>query len=135
MPLRRYRLYASTAATANAADSMQFPRAGTLKQILLCVRADSVTDNSAAIVSVSRVATRDNGNAASGGYYLTPTLAQFSLYGNFVTSGLSQPNLNQSYDLNDKVNLGDTLYLHFEISGTITAIVDVIVVIDEGSGS
>ena len=128
MPLRRYKLYASGSATANAVDSFQFARPGVIKQISANLTFDSITDGASCKIQVSRGATSDFGIGTGA---ITQGLFQFSVYGNFVTSGLSQSNLNPIVETNDRVVVGDPLYVHAVIGGTVAYGCDILIVVDE----
>ena len=133
MATRRYRLYGSFSATANNIDSMVFQRKARVKQIIFGVTFDSITDNGALRVNVSRNAVADFQAGAGGTALPTNAIAQFIQYGNFVTSGLSQPNGNLIVDCNDDFQIGEYLFLNAIVGGTVTASVDIMVVTEEAA--
>lgn len=128
MALRRYRLVTTITATANASDYFTASRAGILKQVVFCTNFDCITDNGVAKCQVSRSAVGDFG--ATGGT-ITQTLAQQNLQSNLLTSGISQADHNLVVSCNDKIALGEALYLNSFASGTVSANVEVLLVIEE----
>jgi len=129
MSLRRYRMSCSgQTATVSAVDTFTTQRPGTLKQIQFYVGFNSITDNAELRVQLSRSAVDDTG--ASGGA-VTQAIGGFWQAGNFVTSGLSQPDGNHVIDCNDKITIGESFYLNLTIIGTVTVNMDVVLVIEE----
>lgn len=131
MSLRRYRLAGSSSSTANAVDTMQVQRNGTIRQISISFQFDSVTDNALAKLQVSRQATNDFQVAAGGTVALSNSVAEAVACGNFATSGLSQMVSTIVIPCNDKVSVGELLYYHVVISGTVTVQTDIVISIDE----
>jgi len=129
MPTRRYRLTASTSSTSAAIDSFAVARPGTIRQISFHMHFNSITDGASVQMQVSKSAVAD---FSVGAGTLTPALAEFYQYGNFVTSGLDQVAGNFVVDCNDKVNVGDVLYLNVVIAGTVAILTDVLLVVEEG---
>lgn len=99
-----------------------------LKQIQFGVAFDSVTDNASFRCQVSRAAISDFGG---NGGAVTQSIGQFVQYGNFVTSGLSQPCGNHIVECNDKIRTGEALYLNSTGSGTFSALCEIILTIEE----
>lgn len=130
MQLRRYRL-SNTVSATGVADSMQFPRSGKIKQIIINQGFNAVTDNAQCTVSVTKASTNDAYTSAGGGVALTQTIAENTIYSNFVTSGLAQPNGTTIFECNDAYSLGDILYLQALVVGTVSNTVGVIVVCEE----
>lgn len=129
MSLRRYRMGCATqTATVAAVDTFTTQRPGTLKQIQFNVGFNSITDNAELRCQISRSAVDDTG--ATGGA-VTQALGGFWQAGNFVTSGLSQPNGNLIIDCNDKITIGESFYLNLTIIGTVSVSMDVVLVIEE----
>jgi len=129
MSLRRYRLScAAQTATVSAVDTFTSQRPGTLKQIQFYVAFNSITDNAELRVQLSRSAVDDTG--ASGGA-VTQSIGGFWQQGNFVTSGLAQPVGVHVIDCNDKITIGESFYLNLTIIGTVSATMDVVLVVEE----
>lgn len=128
MSLRRYRLFSTISASANAADTFTAQRSGTLKMVQFGVLFDSITDNAVLRVQVSKAAVSDF--SATGGA-VSQSVAQFVQQGNFVTSGLAQPCGNLIVDCNDRIRTGEALYINAVASGTLSCNCDILLTIEE----
>lgn len=76
---------------------------------------DSITDNSAVRLELSKIPTSLIGSNGA----IDP-FASFALFGNLVTSGLSQIGLNQCFPLDVECRQGELVYVHALVSGTLT---------------
>lgn len=126
--LRRYKLGNTINASGNASDTFTAQRPGVLRGIQFHIGFDSVTDGASVRIQVSRSAQADI--PASGGA-ISNSLGEFHQYGNFVTSGLSQTAGNLLVDCNDRILLGESLYVNAVIAGTVNAIYTIILLIEE----
>lgn len=134
MSLRRYSMAAAITATGNASDTFVVQRAGTIKQICFHFTFDSITDGASLKAQISRAAVADFGTSANVGAPLTQALAKLFVFGNFVTSGLSQVQGNFIVECNDRITVGENLYINQIVAGTLACSLDVLLVVEE-SGS
>lgn len=74
---------------------------------------DSITDNAVVRLELSKVPT--NQVAVNGA--LDPFL-EVGLAGNFVTSGLAQFGLNETFPVDVSCRQGEVIYLHATVAGT-----------------
>ena len=128
MQLRRYKLTYTITATANGADTMSFQRPGRIRGINVNVLADSVTDNGVMRVQLSKSAVSDFG---STGGAISQSLAECHFQSNFVTSGLSQPNFNFTVPCDDRVQVGESVYINAVVSGTVSCTVQFTIIMEE----
>lgn len=91
------------------------PSASTIKGVLACLRADSVTDNGNLALEMSKVPTS---LIATNGA-LDPFF-HIDFYSNFVTSGLSNGGQNIFVPLHVPCRQGEIVYVHAFVSGTVT---------------
>lgn len=108
------RLYATGSATANAVAQVIIPSRATIRAIQAAVRINSITDGAQVDIELSRASASQI--AVNGA--LDPIL-QVSVEGNFVTSGLAQFGVNQTFDVNASFEQGQIVYLHTLVAGTV----------------
>lgn len=115
MALRTLQIYATGSATGNAVAQVTIPSASTIKGILACLRADSITDNGNLALEMSKVATSEIGtNGALDPFF------HLDFYSNFVTSGLSNGATNIFVPVHVPCRQGEIVYVHAFVSGTVT---------------
>lgn len=105
--MRTLKLYATGAATANGAASVVIPSSSTIRGVQVSCRFDSIVDNSACDLEVSRASASEI--AVNGAQQ---SIVQVGYNSNFVTSGLSAPNINVFFPVNVSVVQGQIIYLH-----------------------
>lgn len=109
------RLYATGSATGNAVAQITIPTRATIRAVQAAVRINSITDGAQVDLELSRASASQiavNGSLDS--------ILQVSAEGNFVTSGLAQFGINQTFDVNAPFEQGAILYLHATVAGTVT---------------
>lgn len=111
--MRTIQLYATGSATATAAATVTIPAAGRIVGVQASVGIDSVTDNAQVRLELSKAPA--NQIATNGA--IDPFL-EVGMYGNFVTSGLSQFGLNQFFPVDVPVRQGEIINLHATVAGT-----------------
>jgi hypothetical protein len=109
------KLYATGAATANAVANVQMPSATRIKGVQVAFMVDSITDNAAVQIELSRASARE---IATNG--AQQCIIEQAIYGNFVTSGLAQFGINQFFPVDIPVIQGQLIYLHAVVTGTAT---------------
>lgn len=113
--LRTLQLYATGSATATSVAQVTIPSASTIHAVQINFAVDNVTDNGQVRLELSKVPT--NQIATNGA--LDPFL-EVGIFCNFVTSGLSQPGLNQLFPVNVPCRQGEIVYIHATVAGTAT---------------
>lgn len=113
--MRTIQLYGTGSATANAVASVIIPSATTIKAVQVAVRYDSITDNAAVGLELSKVPTS---LIATNGA-LDPFL-HVDFFGNFVTSGLAVGATNLFIPVAVECRQGEVVYLHALVAGTVT---------------
>ncbi len=131
MAIRRYRLYASITATGAVQDSMVFQRPGKIKQVEWAVGINSITDNSAVTIQLSRSSVYEGGTSAAGSQITASTISQVTSWSNFVTSGLNSNPIIYASMCNDPVSAGEKLYINAAVSGTIQALTEILITVEE----
>jgi len=109
------KIYATGAATANAAAQVTIPSRSRIKGVQFSIMANSVTDDAAVQIEISRASAREV--AVNGAQQ---AVAEASIYGNFVTSGLAQGGVNVFFPCDVSVIQGQIIYLHAVVTGTVT---------------
>lgn len=112
--MRTMRLYATGSATANAAAQITIPSRITIRAVQAAVRVNSITDGAQVDLELSRASASQI--AVNGAL---DALLQISVEGNFVTSGLAQFGVNQTFPLAAPFEQGAILYLHTLVAGTV----------------
>lgn len=112
--MRTLQLYGTGSATANAVATVTVPSKALIKAVQVSVRINCITDGGQVDLEISRASARQI--AVNGA--LDPIL-RLSLESNFVTSGLAQAGINQTFGLNADFAQGAIIYLHALIGGTI----------------
>lgn len=113
--MRNIQLYATGTVTANAIAQVIIPTATRLKQVQVALVIDSVTDNANLAIELSKIPT--SLIAVNGA--VDPFVA-IRVFGNFVTSGLSQTNGAWVIPLDVECRQGEIIYLHTFVAGTLT---------------
>jgi len=113
--VKTIQLYATGAATATSVAQITIPSSTTLKGIHVSAWFDSITDNAAVRLELSKVPT--NQIAVNGA--LDPFL-ELAFGGNFVTSGLAHFGINKFYPLSVACRQGEIVYIHATVAGTVT---------------
>jgi hypothetical protein len=113
--MRRLQIYGTGSATANGVAQVTIPAAAKLKAIQYSLIANSITDDVAVRLELIKVPTTQI--AVNGA--LDPFF-QIGLWGNFVTSGLSQVGENGTARVDVDMRQGEIVYLHVSIAGTVT---------------
>lgn len=119
--MRNIQLYATGSATATSVAQITIPSATTLRGVYIDFAVDSITDNAQVRLEFSKVPT--NQIAVNGA--LDPFL-EIGVFGNFVTSGLSQPGQNIFFPLDVPCRQGEIVYVHATVAGTVTYYVNAI---------
>lgn len=109
------KLYGTGSATANAVAQIIIPSKTRLKGIQVTMWVDSITDNAQVNCEVSKASAREI--AVNGAQQC---IAEVSIAGNFVTSGLAQFAVNQFFPIDVDVVQGQIVYLHALVTGTAT---------------
>jgi hypothetical protein len=109
------KLYGTGSATANAVASVQMPGAGRIRGVQVAIMFDSVTDNAAVQIEVSRASAREI--AVNGAQQC---IVEAAAYSNFVTSGLGQFGINTFLPCDVPNTQGQLIYLHAVVTGTAT---------------
>lgn len=109
------KIYATGSATANAVASIVVPTRTRLVMVQWAVLFDSITDGGLLRLEISQTASTE---IAVNDSQLC--VSELACAGNFVTSGLSQTNLNLVVPVNVAMAQGQKLYLHAVIGGTVT---------------
>lgn len=107
------RLYGTGSATANGVATIVIPSRATIRAVQAAVRLNSITDGAQVDLELSRASASQI--AVNGAL---DAILQVSLEGNFVTSGLAQYGVNQTFPLNSQFEQGAILYLHALVAGT-----------------
>lgn len=113
--MRVYKIYASAAASGNAAAYVTIQKSGRLKSIRTAIGFDCVTDNGRLALEVSLGATSQIATNDSIG-----PIHQVEVFSNFLTSGLNTVAGNDQVLLDFPVNAGERIYLNVLIGGTVT---------------
>lgn len=113
--LRTLQLYATGSATGTSVAQVTIPSSATIHAVQVSFNIDCITDNGQIRIELSKVPTNQIGTNGA----LDPFL-EVGLYSNFVTSGLAQPLLCQTFPLNVPCRQGEIIYLHATVLGTIT---------------
>lgn len=108
------RLYATGSATGNAVAQIIIPSRSVIRACQAAVRVNSITDGAQVDLELSRSSASQI--AVNGAL---DSLLQVSVEGNFVTSGLAQFGVNQTFPLNAGFEQGAILYLHALVAGTV----------------
>lgn len=131
--LRRYKLsdvVGALNATTSDFDDFTAQRKGRIKQIVFNTILDNITDNGRVTVQISRRSTHDYG--AAGGA-ITDCIAEQSLSANFVTSGLAHLNGTTVINCDDPLEIGNVVYAHAIIAGTVVVYSQITLVIEEAA--
>ncbi len=124
-------MYASITATGNVQDSMVFQRSCKIKLIEWAVGINSIVDNSAVTIQVSRGSVYEGGTSAAGSQISATTISQVTTWVNFVTSGLNSNPLLHASPCNDTMQAGEKLYINAAVSGTMQALTEVLITVEE----
>lgn len=116
--MRTIKLYATGSATANAVASVTIPNASTIRGIQWAIRCDSITDNAALDVEISRASAREIAILGA-----QQCISESAIQSNFVTSGLTTFGENHFAPVSVKVVQGQLIYLHVVVTGTLTYVV------------
>ncbi len=114
-PVRRYRIYATGSATANAAANIVIPTAGTIRQLNWAFRFNSITDGAQVDLELSQSSTTEI--ATNNAQQFVGAVRWES---NFVTSGLAQGAVNLIMPVSVSFQQGQLVYLHAVVAGTVT---------------
>lgn len=107
------KLYATSTATANAATQVVIPGKTRIKGVQMALMVNSITDNAAVQIEISRTSAREIGvNGAQ------QAIVEVALWNNFVTSGMTQFGINQFFPCDIPVIQGQIIYLHAVVTGT-----------------
>jgi len=112
--MRRYRIYATGSATANAVANIVIPTAGTIKGVVWSARFNSITDGAQVDLELSQSSTTEISTNNAQQF-----VAAIRWEGNFVTSGLSQGSVNIVIPVSVQFSQGQLLYLHVVVGGTV----------------
>lgn len=112
-------------ATTDTTVSTVVQRSGRLRGVELTLATDSGTDNGAAAVCASSdgINPLALGSIPSG---LTGIYAILSSWTNFTTSGLDHAGKSIFVPCDDPVSMGQSLYLHLDVTGTVAVFATVI---------
>lgn len=113
-PVKVYRLYASVSATGNNSAQVIIPSAARILAVQWALDFDSITDNGACAVEISRASTTEMAVNAS-----QQAVAEVRWFSNFLTSGLAVGNINMFSPVDISVFQGQIIYLHHIITGTV----------------
>lgn len=119
--IRTIQLYATGSATATSVAQVTIPSTSVIHGVQINMAVDSVTDNAQVRLELSKVPTNQIGTNGA----LDPFL-EIGTYGNFVTSGLAQNQVNLFFPLNVPCRQGEIIYVHATVSGTATYYVNAI---------
>ena len=111
--MRNVTLFATGSASGNAIAQVVIPTATRLKAVQVAIMIDCITDNAQVRCELSKIPTSLIGTNGA----IDP-FASFSLSSNFVTNGLAQGGLNQTFPLDVECRQGEIIYLHVAITGT-----------------
>ena len=129
MPTRSYKLYSTSAATANAINSFRVVKGGYIVSIQWALSgvagagATGCRQVELSKQSTSSITTNDT----------PPTVISQAIIGAGVTGAAVCMNINQA-GMRTRVDVGDTIYLHQVVAGTTPATVadSITVLVDEG---
>lgn len=113
--MRTWQLYATGSSTASAVQYIQIPSSTKIKAIQIALDVDSITDNADVTLEFSKIPTSQI--AVNGAQ--DPFL-EVRIKNNFVTSGLSQFGLNQTFPVEVDCRQGEYIYVHAAVTGTAT---------------
>lgn len=135
MEIRRYKLGCSDGslnATLSNLDAFQAVRRGRCRAVFFSTLLTSITAGCKVVLQVSKRATIDYvaSQSAYGGL-ITEVLAEQVFSGNFVTSGLAQLQGGLYVPCNDPIIVGDSIYMHAYIAGTVVVNTTATVIIEE----
>lgn len=111
--MRTLQLYATGSATGTSVAQVTIPTAATLRGIQVGFAINSITDDAQVRIELSKVPT----NQITTNGALDPFF-EIQLYGNFVTSGLSQTAVNMFFPWEVPCRQGEIVYLHATVGGT-----------------
>lgn len=124
--MRTYHLAATITGTGANQCSVLIQRSGRIKSVRWGIAIDAATDNAALAVELnsgatSQIATHEGPNVIDG----------VRAHTNFTTSGLTLSSINVQRLLDYPVGQGERIYLHAVVGGTLSAITEAYVDIDE----
>lgn len=110
---RSFKIYGTGSATANAVANIAIPFATRIIGVGVDWVVDSITDGAVVTMELSLASAAEIAiNAAQQCIY------EGRLYHNFVTSGMSSPNVNGFFFADIAMKQGQQVYLHAAVSGT-----------------
>lgn len=109
------KLYGTASATANAVANIQIPSRARIRGVQVAAYANVITDDAVLNLELSRASASEI--AVNGAQQC---IVQVALFNNFVTSGMVQSGINQFFPVDVEVIQGQLLYMHCQITGTLT---------------
>lgn len=123
--MRTYKLYGTSASTADNVASVLMAKNGRIKSVRWSVKIDAVADNSAVDAELSTRATQQLSTNETQG-----DISAFRSHFNLVTSGFYPGSFSKQDLLDFPVAMGERIYLNIVIT-TATATITIYIDVDE----